>query len=207
MSDKKEIPPTLLGVILAGGQSTRMNGTEKSFLKFGATSLIKRTIDRFNSQVPKIILSANSNPDKFRKYNVPIIKDDIKGYAGPLAGVLSAMHWAQSNKPTINHIITVAVDTPFFPNNYAKIMQAKHQNKTQITIANSNNRNHPVFAIWDINLADDLERFLVNEGNRKVMMFAERYNFTIQQFDYKSSIDPFFNINTYENLTEAQKHL
>ena len=207
MPDKIGTSPTVLGVVLAGGQSTRMDGTDKSLMRFGATSLMERTIDRFKSQIPDIILSANRNPDKFKKHNVPIIKDDIKGYVGPLAGVLSGMKWAHTNKPTIKHIITVAVDTPFFPTDYAKTMLAKHKNNTQITIANSNGRNHPVFAMWDIDLMCDLESFLVDEGNRKVMLFAERYNFVIQNFEHKSGIDPFFNINTYENLTEAQTHL
>lgn len=207
MTNNNEQTSNCLGLILAGGQSTRMDGVEKSFIKLGDAPLIERTINRLKPQISEIIISANSAPEKFRKFNLPIIKDTIEGYAGPLAGVLSAMRWAKTNQPTIKSIITVAVDTPFFPTNYAKKMFPHHQVDVQITIAKSGGRNHPVFAIWDVNLADDLEKFLVDEGNRKVMMFARRYKYFIQNFDDKSGIDPFFNINTYENLTQAQAQL
>lgn len=198
--------PEPLGVILAGGQSRRMNGQDKSLIELGGETLIKRAIKRLKSQTPKIIISTNSNSQSYLEFNLPITKDEITNYAGPLAGILTAMRWAQANKPNFKQIITIAVDTPFFPNDYTKTMLDKHHGKTQITIANSNGRNHPVFAIWDISLAEDLQKFLVDEGNRKVMVFAERYNFTTQKFDDKSGVDPFFNINTYEDLTEAQKH-
>lgn len=196
-----------LGLILAGGQSSRMEGIEKSFINLGEFSLIERTIKRLHAQTPDIVISANSDPEQFSQFNVPIIKDTIKDFAGPLAGVLSAMRWTQTNKTSVKSVITVAVDTPFFPKDYTNAMFAAHKEDVRITIAKSNGRNHPVFAIWDINLADDLEKFLVNEGNRKVMMFAQRYNYVLQNFNDKSGIDPFFNINTYDNLTQAQAHL
>lgn len=208
-----------LGLILAGGKSSRMTNCtsihetkpikiiDKSFIKLGEISLIQRTINKLQPQIRELVISANSAPDKFSSFNLPVIKDTIEGNAGPLAGVLSAMRWAQANKPLFKTIISVAVDTPFFPTNYVDRMLANHQNNLQITIANSNGRNHPVFAMWNIDLADDLEKFLIDEGNRKVMMFAQRYKYEIQEFHDKTGIDPFFNINTYVNLTQAQSQL
>lgn len=208
MTDKIEaILDKTLGVILAGGQSRRMEGKDKGLIKLGSATLIERAVKRLKLQIPDFIISTNSNSIAYKKLNTPITKDAIAGFAGPLAGVLTAMRWAQLNRPKSKQIITIAVDTPFFPKDYAMKMLETHDEATQITIANSKDRNHPVFAIWDISLADKLEVFLVDEGNKKVMMFAERYSNAIQTFDDKSGIDPFFNINTYDDLKEAQKHL
>lgn len=200
-----------VGVVLAGGQSRRMNGQEKSFIKLGQKTLLEHVMHKLQAQLPTLIISANGNPNRFSKFKLPVVEDIVEGHAGPLAGILSAMRWTQLNMPNTTKIITIATDTPFFPNTYAseilKEHTKKHSSETQITFAHSNNRHHPVFGVWDIDLAHDLESFLVNEGNRKVMLFAKRYALREQNFDNELGIDPFFNINTVEDLKDAEKHL
>lgn len=196
-----------IGVVLAGGQSRRMNGVEKSFIKLNQKTLLEHVVTKLQTQLPTVTISANGNPDRFSKFKLPIITDTVEGYAGPLAGVLAAMHWAQLNMPTVTKIVTAAADTPFFPNTYIDKIQQEHTGETQITFAQSNNRHHPVFGVWNVDLANDLEKFLVDEGNRKVMLFAKRYTLSGHNFDNELGIDPFFNINTVEDLEDAETHL
>ena len=79
-------------------------------------------------------------------------------------------------------------------------------NETQIVCATSNGRAHPVFAFWSLNLIDDLENALVEEGVRKIDEWTKRYNLEFTNFQNKD-LDPFFNINTKEDLKFATEYL
>ncbi|MGI9353358.1 MAG: molybdenum cofactor guanylyltransferase MobA [Rhizobiaceae bacterium] len=194
----------VLGVVLAGGLSRRMGGAEKSLLNINDAPLIARVSDRLKQQVTGIIINANGNRDRFGFLNLPVTGDTVEGYAGPLAGVLAGMRWASENT-NATHIITAAADTPFFPIDYADSMIAKTvRDNIQIALASSNGRRHPVFGLWNLDLADELEDFLVKEEGRKVMLFVERHRNCLVEFE-GSDPDPFFNVNTPDDMHLAEK--
>jgi len=197
---------SLLGVVLAGGLSRRMQGPEKSMLGLGGMTLIERVATRLSEQVPQIIINANGDSSRFSHLPYPVQADTIKGFAGPLAGVLAAMQWARDHSQ-FTHVITAAADTPFFPKDYAtRMLNAITDQKTQIALASSNHRHHPVFGIWPVSLLDALEHFLVEEENRKVMLFVERYPYSQVEFEnLENDIDPFFNVNTPDDMKQAEK--
>ncbi len=196
----------LLGVILAGGLSRRMEGSEKTLLKLQGDTLISGVANKLGKQVPNIILNANGDTDRFSMLNLNVQADTVKGFAGPLAGVLAGMRWAQKNS-NATHIISAAADTPFFPDDYAQEMLVMANGlNAEIALAASNNNRHPVFGLWPINLADELEYFLVDEENRKVMLFVERYSNCIVEFkNLQNDIDPFFNVNTPNDMKVAEE--
>lgn len=196
----------LLGVILAGGLSRRMEGREKSLLELNNKTLISHVADRLKQQTENVILNANGDAERFSQLGLKVQKDTIDGFAGPLAGVLAGMRWAQKNTQA-THIITAAADTPFFPNSYVEQMLIKAvQENAQIALAASNCRRHPVFGLWPIKLVDELEIFLVDENNRKVMLFVERYtNCQVEFENLENDVDPFFNVNTPDDMKKAQE--
>jgi len=196
---------TTLGVILAGGLSRRMQGREKSLIELAGKPLVSRVSNHLGKQVPHQILNANGDHSRFEFLKLATQSDTVEGFAGPLAGVLAGMAWAAKNKPEMTHIITAAADTPFFPENYVKTMISQANDKNaEIALAGSNERHHPVFGLWPIALQEDLQKFLVDEENRKVMLFVERYRNC--RVDFASDgIDPFFNVNTPEDLAIAEK--
>ncbi len=192
----------VLGVVLAGGLSRRMEGPEKSLLELDGKTIISRVADRLNSQVRTVIINANGDPERFSFLQRPVMPDTVGGFAGPLAGVLAGMRWAENNS-NATHILTAASDTPFFPADYAERMTAETvANNGRIALASSNGRRHPVFGLWAIDLADPLERFLVDEEGRKVMLFVERYTNCMVDFA-GTDPDPFFNINTPDDMDLA----
>ena len=69
----------------------------------------------FAGQVADIVINANEGGDRFTPFGFPVVADSIAGYAGPLAGVHAGLEWAKANHPDIQHAVTVATDTPFFP--------------------------------------------------------------------------------------------
>ncbi len=194
----------LLGVVLAGGLSRRMQGPEKAFLKLNGTFLIEHVTHRLEPQVSEILINANGDPSRFSSLGYPVQADTVEGFAGPLAGVLAGMRWAEKNTKA-GHIITAAADTPFFPEDYVACMsKCRAHTNADIVLASSNDRRHPVFGLWPVALADNLEGFLIDEKNRKVMMFVERYSNCTVAFNNVTQ-DPFFNLNTPDDLTTAEK--
>ncbi len=103
----------LLGVILAGGQASRMGGGDKSLLPLAGRRVIDHVLERLRQQVSVIALNANGDPSRFSEFKLPVVADSVSEFPGPLAGVLAGLDWAAEQK--CDYILTVAADTPFFP--------------------------------------------------------------------------------------------
>lgn len=197
----------ILGVVLAGGLSRRMNGQEKSLLEFSGKPLISHVCARLSLQVARVIINANGDPKRFDTLELAVAADTIPGHAGPLAGILAGMRWAQRHMPELKFIATAATDTPFFPSNYVEeLAEAGGMDTQTIALAASGGRRHPVFGLWPVALADDLESFMTADKGGKVMLFVERHRMAEVDFPVVASDigDPFFNINTPQDLERAR---
>ena len=189
-------------VILAGGQSRRFGGGYKTLNKFNKISILDRIIQNFSKLEMEIVLNVNSNEDQFLKTGLHLIKDELENFQGPLAGIYSSMKWVLENRKNIEWIFTSPSDTPFLNKSLVnKFLSTNYNNKTNIIIAKSSNKTHPVIGFWHISLIKSLEEFLAKD-NRKIMHWVERQNYEILNFENKNN---FFNINTQEDLEEAIK--
>ena len=197
-----------LGVILAGGQAQRMGGIDKGRLKIGDASILEIIIKCLNFQLDKIVLNANGDLTRFSDLEIDVIPDTIKGYVGPLAGILSGLRFAEQNG--FSSILTVASDTPFFPVDLlSKLSNVSPQQSALISIAATEQKDklirHPTFGLWSVSLADDLEKN-IQSGLRKIVLWADKHSAKTVLFP-SSEYDPFFNINTQGDLEEAQRRI
>ena len=200
------------GIILAGGLSRRMGGGDKGLLMLGKTTIIERVIDKILPQVGSLAININGDSSRFPDYKLPIIPDSIKGYLGPLSGILAGMEWAFKNGN--RYIATVAADTPFLPDDLIKRLHAMVKSKNlNIGIAASRILSgddvfiHPTFGIWEVALKDDLRDALAND-TRKIMFWAKKFKLDYYYFETSDKLsDPFFNINTPDDLEEAKYRL
>jgi len=189
-------------VILAGGQSRRFGGGYKTLYKFNKISILDRIIQNFKKLKIEIVLNVNSNEDEFLKTGLHLINDEQENFQGPLAGIYSSMKWVLENRKNIEWIFTSPSDTPFLNKNLVnKFLSTDYNNKTNIIIAKSSNKTHPVIGFWHISLIKSLEEFLAKD-DRKIMHWVEGQNYEILNFENKNN---FFNINTQADLEEAIK--
>jgi molybdopterin-guanine dinucleotide biosynthesis protein A len=164
-------------------------------------------IESAQRQLHTVIINANGDPQRFASFNLPVQADIVPDFAGPLAGVVSAMAWVKQNCPQATHVITMAADTPFFPNDYvARMLDLRELKQQRLACASYQGRTQPVFGLWPVDLFDDLYKALVEDDIRKVDRFTALYGVADVAFDELAD-NPFFNVNKPEDLTAGELHL
>ena len=217
MYGKRRVPEPLMafsadhpvaGVILAGGQARRMGGGDKSLLVLDGRPILSHVIERLSAQTDDVALNANGDPERFRGFGLPVIPDLHSPGSGPLAGVLAGMDWAHQRGLT--HIVTAAADTPFFPTDLVERLQgAVRRGETAPALAATHTESgklirHPTFGLWPTRLRNSLRRSLA-QGIRKVVLWTDPLGATTAVFE-SGCPDPFFNINSPDDLRLAREH-
>ena len=197
----------VVGVLLAGGQSRRMGGGDKTLRVLDGVSLLERVIARLQPQVDALVLNANGDPARFAEFALPVVADSIPDFAGPLAGVLAGLDWAAVHRPDCAFIASVATDAPFLPVDLVARLTAAHKAaEADLACAASAGRAHPVFGLWPLRLREDLRRAIVDDRIRKVDEWTARHRLVTVPFADRP-IDPFFNANRPEDLEAAAELL
>jgi molybdopterin-guanine dinucleotide biosynthesis protein A len=171
-------------------------------------------IHRLQPQVAGIAVNANGDAARFDGFGLPVLPDSINGFPGPLAGVLAGLDWAAEQGA--ESIVTVAADTPFFPANLVEVLQNTAQGLTHPLVLAATPRGeektksmsrsglirHPTFGLWPVALRDDL-RVALEDGIKKVVIWTEKHDGREAVFPTDQG-DPFFNVNTPEDLEAAE---
>ena len=195
----------ILAVVLAGGKSKRF-GQDKNCVKLGSITLLEHVLLKIVDKFKEIlIVSSNSlEIEEIKKITViPDCFDDL----GPLAGVLSSMKWIKKNNKPYKWIATFPSDTPFFDISIIDEYKTRiEQSESSLYFVKSNEKRHNIFGLWSIDLMEKLEEDLIINNYRKVEEWANKVG--VSTIDIKiKNYDPFFNINTKEDLEVAQSIL
>lgn len=198
----------LHALILAGGLSRRM-GRDKATVLLGQKTMIARVAERLSPQVASLAVNAIQPPDP--ELSLPLVPDTIAGHAGPLAGILAGLKRTRTEYPAASHLLTVPADTPFLPADLADRLHAALGGTEEIALAASAGRSHPVVALWPLSIAADLEAWLADPANRRLQSFIARHAATVVDFPpietAAGPLDPFFNVNTPDDLVAAERFL
>ena len=195
----------ILAVVLAGGKSKRF-GRDKSQVKLGSKILIDYILTEI-IDLYKDILIVTNEPIKYLNSNKISITSDIKKGLGPLGGVFTAMKWVKDNKKNYEWISTFPTDTPFFKKEHLnKFYKEINLEKSDLFFMKSKNTRHNIFGLWSIELFQRLELAL-DKGDRKVEHWANEIGVKTIDFEHENNKDPFFNINTEEDLENAKNIL
>ena len=165
--------------------------------------LIDHVIERLTPQVSAIVLNANGDPSRFGEFGFPVLPDNLPDYPGPLAGVLAALDWGAEYG--VSHVVSVAADTPFFPLDLVEALKKAAGPEGLALAANPDETSHvqrqPTFGLWPVALRRDL-RAALEGGLRKIVLWTDQHQ--AGQAVFSAAYDPFFNVNTPEDLAAAE---
>jgi molybdopterin-guanine dinucleotide biosynthesis protein A len=181
-----------------------MGGGDKCLLPLAGKTLLQRTIERAQPQVKKLLLNANGNSLRFARTRLPVVPDVFPNNRGPLAGIHAALQWMHKDNPDAEWLVSFASDTPFFPSDLVStLLEAVNQSHSQLAIASSLARRHPTFALWHASLIKPMEQQLQNDEMPRLQDWMSAQNPVEVSFSAIDS-DPFFNINTPQDLYAAE---
>jgi len=192
-------PADITGCILAGGEGRRLGGADKGLVELAGEPLVAHCLARLRPQVDALVISANRNLETYRGFGVPVFDDAREDYAGPLAGCLGALRRADTR-----YVVTAACDSPFLPTDLvSRLRDALVAEAGEIAVVVTASRLQPVFALYDVTLADALAAYL-DGGGRKIDTWMRRHRLVEVRFD---DADAFVNINTPDDLAAAARRL
>ena len=199
------IENNILGIILAGGKSSRF-GEDKSVAKLGDKTLLDHTISKIENEFTEILVISNNKEFNFINNKIHIVEDCIEGQLGPLVGILTAMSWVRKNKKNYKWIASFPCDTPFFDMKFISELKIKiKETSKKLIFLNSDKKRHNIFGLWSVDLIETLEEDIKNSF-RKVELWADKIgceNININE----EKFDRFLNINTKKDLEKAKENL
>jgi len=186
------------GIVLAGGQGSRMGGVDKGLQPFRGKPMVAHVIERLAPQVDELLINANRNPDDYARFGHRVIADEIPGFAGPLAGFERGLAHASGEL-----VATVPCDSPFLPADLvARLRTQLESTDAELAVARTGDQPHPVFTLMRRDVLPSLQRFL-GSGQRKIDRWYGELRVAEVAFDDEA--DAFLNINTRDELAKLEK--
>jgi len=192
------VKSTVSGIVLAGGQGSRMGGVDKGLQPFRGKPMVAHVIERLAPQVDELLINANRNPDDYARFGHRVIADEIPGFAGPLAGFERGLAHAAGDL-----VVTVPCDSPFLPADLVWRLRGRLEaDEAQLAVARTGDQEHPVFCLMRRDVLASLQDFL-GSGQRKIDRWYGGLKVSSVAFDDEPGA--FLNINTREELSDLEK--
>lgn len=188
----------LCAVIVAGGRSSRL-GREKAFELIRGRSILDRIICCLESQVTDLAINANGEVQRFAHAGIPVISDLITAVQTPLGGLHAALHYADDHG--YEAVLTVPSDAPFLPVDLVQRLLAADK---PAAIAASAGQQHYLTGLWSSALLTSLARAVEMPRTPRLQDWVRMCEASVVEWPAEP-YDPFFNVNTPEELAEAER--
>jgi molybdenum cofactor guanylyltransferase len=182
------------GVVLAGGQGRRMGGVDKGLQPLRGKPMAQWALERLAPQVDEILINCNQNLDAYARFGYRLVRDEIGGFAGPLAGLHASLKAAAHPL-----VVTVPCDSPFLPCDLVSRLK-QHLMEKDLAVAKTGDQPHPVFSLVRRDVLGNLEAFLRSGGRKIDAWYA---SLATVEVSFDDEADAFRNINTLEELGKA----
>ena len=183
----------ILGAVIAGGKSTRMQGREKAFVQLDDRPMMALVVVAITPQVDALVINANGDATRFAGFGLPVLPDELPDVETPLAGLHAVLMHAATRG--FDAVLSVPSDTPFLPANLVQRLAAAGAP----AIAASGGQAHYLTGLWPVDLATKLDTEITRNGMRRMKDFARLA--LAHEVEWPTSPrDPFANINTPEEL-------
>jgi len=188
-------------VILAGGGGKRLGGVIKANLKIDGTSLFERVAGNVGQMEGPHILSIG-HMDK-QRFIVPqewILLNDMNngsGTKGPLAGLAAGVDYIKRHAKSTEYLLTVAVDSPFFPDFFHSRALEAIQNDKDAVVACYGGQIYPTNALWRLNSIDNLPEELEDLAKYGIKGLLRKIRVE------EMALDEYFEENPCQNLNNV----
>lgn len=171
----------ILGVVLAGGQSTRF-GSDKALAEIGGHTLLARAVDALSGWCEHVVVAGRETAP------APCIPDWPRPGMGPLGGIAAGLHHAVDEGYA--SVLTLGVDSVDLPENLLELLSP----------ASAYLASQPVIGHWNSDAASMIEALLQSEGRHSMIAFADAINARGVKLAERPA-----NINTPADLAAAEK--
>lgn len=198
---------TFVAVILAGGHGRRFGGIDKSFVSLAGRPLVAHVISRVAPQVSATLINAGGDLSRFQPFGLRVVADDAHTTpaTGPLVGIISAFRALRRSGDVTSAVLSLPVDTPFLPNDLvARLSGALAANGAAVAFAATTVRDHPIIALWSPEIREAAHAVFRQTPEISLHRMMERLRGRRVVFP-DGSADVFFNVNSPEDLTEAER--
>jgi len=192
----------IAGAIIAGGEATRLGG-EKPFVPFCGATLLDAVIARVRPQVALLALSLRPGAaeEARARHALPILTDTIPCSAGPLAGIVAALEWAQSLEG-VEWLASFPGDTPFLPGDLVEALRAAADGGVPIVAHDGAHAQH-LCALWPLSCLETLRGGM--ESGRLRSLYRAQGELGAVSCTVTAPMHAFFNVNTVADLAEAEE--
>lgn len=187
-------------VVLAGGRGRRIGGG-KPLRLLGGRRLVDRAIAIAQGLSTCAALSVGS-AGELADCDMPQIADPEPDW-GALGGLAAGLDFALVQG--LDLLITLPCDSPFLPADLLHRLHASLHPDKGAAFPKSGDQLHVACGLWRVGIRAALIDY-AESGGRSLHGLAERVGFTQVEWTCEP-LDPFFNINTEEDLAYAQDML
>ena len=172
----------ILGVVLAGGQSSRF-GSDKALAELAGHTLLVRAVDLLSGWCEHVVVAGRETAP------APTLPDWPHPHMGPLGGIAAALHHAADEGYTA--VLSIGVDAPDLPDDLRDLLAPAPAYLAQ----------QPVIGLWPVSALAALEDILEGTGKHSMRAFAEAIGARAVNLSEEPA-----NINTPVDLAAAEKH-
>ncbi len=188
------------GVILTGGLSRRLSGTNKAFVKVGGRRIIDRVDAVFRAVFDEIIIVSNQ-PADYLEFDATIAAD-IFTTRSSLTGIHAGLFYAANP-----FVFITACDTPFLRESLVRAVLNRIEAHDGVVVPETAAGLEPLCAVYAKTCLPLIER-QIREEKFKIQRFFKSIRVHKLAEDDLRRADPelesFFNINTHEDLARAE---
>ncbi|KQT86189.1 molybdenum cofactor guanylyltransferase [Aurantimonas sp. Leaf443] len=195
------------GLILAGGRGTRMGaGHPKPLRRLAGRPLVAHVADALSGSVAPLFLNT-SDAEAYAFLGLPCVPDRRDGFLGPLAGIEAGLMALEERAGGPAQLLVVPGDTPFLPKDLAARLACSG---SRPAIVRFRARPQPAVSLWPLSLRPRLSAWLDAARPLALMAFLDEATFEavdIGEAPDAPGGDPFFNVNTPDDLALCEAHL
>jgi molybdopterin-guanine dinucleotide biosynthesis protein A len=184
-----------------------MGGRLKARVELDGRPLLQHVINRLRPQVSQIYLSVEQFNPALEVFGLDQIEDPRSGSRGPLGGLMAALQAVPEGQ---DWLLLLPCDAPFLPLDLgSRLHSAVLDAGTLLGVVDDAGRLQPTFSLWNRSLLPSIEQAVIGQGMGGFMQFLDGVQFSSVSWKTGGAGNkpfdlPFFNINTPDDLRQAE---